>query len=120
MMTAIECGPDKRVSERLDLALKITIPGQIGETINISATGVYFEVTTNDTDAFFPGRTIPVLINASPIIPGFRTKDIQLKGNGAIVRNDIKGVTSQGDRLGIAMKFKERLDLKMGLSQGLL
>ena len=112
-MTTSERVPERRADRRLDLALQITLLGHKGETINISATGVYFEVTTNDTDEFFTGRTIPVLINASPIIPGFRTKDIQLKGNGAIVRNDIKGVTSQGDRLGVAMKFKERLDLNM-------
>ncbi|MGR3301106.1 MAG: hypothetical protein ACUZ8I_01245 [Candidatus Scalindua sp.] len=112
-MTTSEEVPDRRADTRLDMALQITLLGHKGETKNISATGVYFEVITDDTDAFFPGRTIPVMINASSIIPGFRTKDIQLKGNGAIVRNDIKGVTSNGDRLGVAMKFKERLDLKM-------
>ncbi len=42
----------KRVSERLDVALQVTIPGQKGETINISATGVYLEVITKDIEVF--------------------------------------------------------------------
>ena len=119
-MTTSERVPDRRADIRQDLSLQITLPGHKGETINISATGVYFEVITNDIEAFSPGTTIPIQIEASATTPGFKTRDINLKGNGEIVRNDIKGVTSHGTRLGVAMKFKERLDLKMGLSQGLL
>jgi hypothetical protein len=112
-MTAIESSPSKRVSERLDMALQITILGQKGETINISATGVYFEVITNDIEAFSPGTTISIQINASATTPGFESKDIKLKGNGCVVRNDIKNVTSRGNRLGVALEFKEKLDLQM-------
>ncbi len=112
-MTAIECGPDKRVSERLDLALQITIPGQKGETINISATGVYLEVITKDIEAFSPGTIIPIQIKASATTPGFESRDIMLKGNGCVVRNDIKDITSHGNRLGVALEFKEKLDLQM-------
>ena len=112
-MIAIESGPSKRVSERLDLALQIMLPGQKGETINISATGVYFEVITNDIEAFSPGTIIPIQINASATTPGFEPRDIKLKGDGYIVRNDIKDVTSRGDRLGVAMEFRGKLDLQM-------
>ncbi len=115
-MTTNERVPDRRVDKRLDLALQIMLLDHIGETKDISATGVYFEVITNDTEAFFPGRTIPIQIEASAITPGFKAREIHLNGYGAIVRNDIKGVTSQGDRLGVAMEFKQRLDLKMDLS----
>lgn len=112
-MTAIESGSSKRVSERLDLELEITLPGKRGETINISATGVYFEVITDDIDAFSPGTIIPIQIRASATTPGFEKRDINLKGKGSVVRNDIKDITTHGNRLGVALEFREKLDLKM-------
>ena len=112
-MTATESDSSKRVSERLDLALHIMLPGQKGEIINISATGVYFEVITKDIEAFSPGTIIPIQIKASATTPGSETRDINLKGKGSVVRNDIKNVTGHGNRLGVALEFKEKLDLKM-------
>ncbi len=105
---------DTRASERLDLTFQIMLNGHKCETINISTTGVYFEVITNDIEAFSPGKTIPVQINASTHTPGLEPRYINLKGNGFIVRNDIKNITSHGNRLGVAMKFKDKLDLQMG------
>jgi hypothetical protein len=119
-MTTSERIPERRADIRQDLSLQITLPGHKGETINISAAGVYFEVLTNDIEAFSPGITIPVQIEASAITPGFKAREINLKGDGEIVRNDIKDVIPHGHRLGVAMKFKEKLDLNMRLSQGLL
>ncbi len=112
-MTSTEKDSNKRVSERLDLAIQITIPGQKGETINISATGVYLEVITKDIEAFSPGTIIPVQIKTSATTPGFETREINLKGKGTVVRYDIKDVTNHGNRLGVAMEFKEKLDLQM-------
>ena len=112
-MTITESDNGKRVSERLDLALHITIPGQKGETVNISATGVYFEVITNDMEAFSPGTIIPIQIKASATTLGFEARDINLKGKGSVVRNDIKNITAHGNRLGVALEFKEKLDLQM-------
>ena len=112
-MIAIESGFSKRVSERLDMALQITILGQKGETINISATGVYFEVITNDIEAFSPGTTISIQLKASAATPGFESRDIKLRGNGCVVRNDIKNVTSHGNRLGVALEFNEKLEIQM-------
>ena len=119
-MTTNEKVPDRRVDIRQDLSLQITSLGHKGETKNISATGVYFEVLTNDIEAFSTGTTIPIQIEASAITPGFKAREINLKGDGEIVRNDIKDVIPHGHRLGVAMKFKEKLDLNMHLSQGLL
>ncbi len=98
-----------RMNERLDVALPISIPDQKGETINISATGVYFEVITDDIDAFFPGTIVPIQIWTSATTPGFETIDINLKGKGTVVRNDIR----DGNRLGVALEFKEKLDFQM-------
>ena len=104
---------DTRASERLDLAFQIMLNGHVCETINISATGVYFEVITDDIEAFSPGITIPIQIKAFTTTKGSEPRYINLKGNGSIVRNDIKNITRHGNRLGVAMEFKEKLDLKM-------
>jgi hypothetical protein len=112
-MTTSERVPDRRADRRLDLALQITLPGHKGETKKISATGVYFEVITDDIEAFSPGITIPIQIKAFTTTKGSEPRYINLKGNGSIVRNDIKNITRHGNRLGVAMKFKESFDLKM-------
>ena len=53
MMTE-ESDPEKRLNQRLNLFFVILLPEQKGKTINVSATGIYFEVITNDIDAFDP------------------------------------------------------------------
>jgi hypothetical protein len=119
-MTTSEKDSNKRATERLDLALQIMLPGQKGETINVSATGVYFEVITSDIETFSPGTIIPIQISASTTTPGSEPRDIKLKGNGSVIRNDIKDVTGRGNRLGVALEFKDKLDLLMNQSRGLL
>ena len=105
---------DTRASERLYLAFQIMLNGHMCETINISTAGVYFEVITNDIETFSPGTTIPIQMNASAHTPGLKPRYINLKGDGSVVRNDIKNITSHGNRLGVAIEFKEKLDLQMG------
>jgi|TARA_B100002003_G_C13994245_1_gene480274 hypothetical protein len=106
-------GGDARRSKRLDLAFPIMLNGHNGETKTISSTGVYFEVITDDMEIFSPGRTIPFQINAFATTAGFDPRDLKLYGNGSIVRNDIKNISSHGNRLGVAIEFKEKLDLQM-------
>ena len=110
-MTVEELDFDKRNNTRLDLALGIMLPGQDGKTINISASGVYFEVITNDVDTFAIDTAIPVKIAAITATSGFEERKIKLSGNGCIVRSDIKEVTSRGKRLCIALKFNDALNI---------
>ncbi len=112
-MTGIEDGADHRTTERMDLALQISIPGQEGKTVNISASGVYFEIVTSDMNAFSPGTTVPIKINAVSKTPGCDERDVKLQGQGLIVRNDIKDVTSDGNRLGVALEFNDKLEILM-------
>ena len=111
-------GPDsnKRNNERIDLSFAISLPGQDGKTKNISVSGVYFEIITDDTEAFAPGTIIPIQITATTSTPGFEERNIKLKGEGRIVRNNIKDVTTQGNRLGIALEFKNKLNILPGLN----
>lgn len=112
MLTSVRV-PDRRATERLDMALQIMTNGHKGVTVNISSTGVYFEVTTDNIYAFSPGTLVPVQIKASTTTPGFKPRDFNLMGSGSVVRNDIKRVTTQGNRLGVALEFEDRLDLQM-------
>jgi len=106
-----EKNSDKRNNERIDLSFTISLPGQDGETKNISASGVYFEIITNDIEAFAPGTIIPIQIAATTTTPGFEEREIKLKGEGCIVRNNVEEVTAHGNRLGVALEFRDKLDV---------
>ena len=110
-MKVEEKDSDKRNNTRLDLSLDLSLPNQGGKTINISASGVYFEVITDDVDAFAIGSTLPIRIAAITTTPGFEERKIKLDGNGCVVRSVIKEVTSRGNRLCIALKFKDTLNI---------
>lgn len=112
-MLGVENGAENRTTERMDLALQISMPGQEGKTINISASGVYFEVVTSDMNAFSPGTTMPIEINAVTNTPGCEERNVKLKGQGFVIRNDIKDVTSQGNRLGVALEFKDKFNINL-------
>ncbi len=114
IMTGVGDCVEHRMTERMDLALKISIPGQEGKTKNISASGVYFEVVTSDLNAFSPGSTMPIEIKAVTSTPGCDERKFKLQGQGFIVRNDIKDVTKYGNRLGVALEFKDKFDISLG------
>lgn len=102
---------DRRTDERLELPLEISLYDKSGKAINISATGVYFEVITDDIEAFSPGVAIPIQITASASAPGTGERDIKLNGNGTVIRNKIKNVTSHGNEIGVAVQFNEHLNI---------
>ena len=110
-MRVKESDSNKRNNERINLSFLISILGQDGKTKNISTSGVYFEVITDDIEAFTPGTVIPIQITATTSTPGFEERNIKLKGEGCIVRNNIKNVTTQGNRLGVALEFKNKLNI---------
>ncbi len=107
-----EMDSDKRDNTRLDLSLEISLPDQNGKTLNISASGVYFEVITSDIDAFAVGTTLLIKIAAITTTPGFEERRIKLDGNGSVVRSEIKEVTSRGNKLCVALKFKDTLNIE--------
>ena len=84
---------------------------QNGKTINVSASGAYFEVITNDIEAFSPGTIIPIQITVTTTTPGFEERKFKLKGEGCIVRNNIEDVTSHANRLGVALEFTGKLNI---------
>ncbi|MBT3877483.1 MAG: PilZ domain-containing protein [Candidatus Scalindua sp.] len=110
-MTGMEKIPERRASERMDFDSLISLTGQEGMIINISSNGVYFEVVTSSIDAFSPGTTTPIEINTVTSTPGCKERKLRFRGKGSIVRNDIKDITSRGNKLGVALEFKAKLDI---------
>ncbi len=104
-----ESDSDNRLNQRLNLTFDISLPEQNGKTLNISATGVYFEVITDNIDAYAPGSVIPLQISA--IDANKRT--LNLRGEGLIIREDIKEESPDGSRLCIAVQFTEKLNVNM-------
>ncbi len=102
----------RRRNKRVNLSFDISLPDQDGKTINISASGVYFEVITNDRKAFSPGTTIPLQIYTVTNTPGSLERKVKLGGRGAVIRNCI----IEKNRimiitLGVALEFTEKLNI---------
>ena len=110
-MTDMEKRSNRRASERMDFESLISLTGQEGIIINISSNGVYFEVVTSSLDTFSPGTTTPIEINAVTSTPGCKERKLRFRGEGSIVRNDIMDITSRGNKLGVALEFKAKLDI---------
>ena len=108
--SARRCNPRRR-NIRLNRLFKISLPDQDGKTLNVSASGAYFEVITNDIGAFTLGTIIPIQITVTTTTPGFEERKIKLNGEGCIVRNNIEDVTSHGNRVGVALKFTDKLNI---------
>ncbi len=103
------CNP-RRDNERQNLSFEVLFDDQSGKSINVSASGVYFEVATNDMEAFSPGTIIPLQINTvTAATPYSREKKLKLSGIGLVIRNCIIENPDHENRLGIAVKFMDKL-----------
>lgn len=106
-----EENPDKRCDERINRSFRISLFGKDGKTINVSASGVYFEVATTDMEAFSPGRIIPLQINTVVAVPHPKESKLKLTGEGLIIRNRIIENPDHENTLGIAVKFTDKLNI---------
>ena len=104
------CDP-RRQSERQNVSFEVLSSEQSGETINVSASGVYFEVPTNDMEAFSPGTIIPLQINTVTTTPDSRERKLKLTGRGSVIRNCIIEHPDHENSLGIAVKFMDKLNI---------
>ena len=94
----------------MNLSFDISLSEQKGKTINVSATGVYFEVVTNEVDAFSPGAVIPLQIAAVDN----NERKLNLGGDGLIIRAEKKESSDAGTRLCIAVQFTDKLNVNIG------
>ena len=99
----------RRRNQRLNISFEILLPDQDGKTINVSASGVYFEVITNDMEAFSPGTTIPLQINTVTNTPGSQERKLKFSGKGNVIRNCIIENPDHDNTLGVVLEFTEEL-----------
>ena len=84
-----------------------------GKMVNVSASGVYFEVRTNDTKAFPIGTTIPLQINAVAHVFEGVAENFIISGRGKVIRTSIIENPDNVNSLGVALEFTETLDTKL-------
>lgn len=96
---------DKRRNIRLNQSLEISLPDQDGKTINVSTSGVYFEVAIEDMEAFSPGTKIPLKISAVTETHGFDEKKLKFDGIGTVIRTRIIENPNHANTLGVALEF---------------
>ena len=95
---------NRRRHERRNLSFEISLPDQVGKTINVSESGVYLEVITNDMNVHSPGTTILLKITAVNTTPGF-------DGKGTVIRNCTIENPDHDDSLCVALELTENLIL---------
>lgn len=101
----------RRRTERINLSFEILFSDQDGKTINVSATGVCFEVAIKDMEAFSPGTIIPLQINTVTTAPYSKERKLKLSGRGTIIRNWIIENPYHENSLGVALEFMDKLNI---------
>ncbi len=104
----------RRDNERQNRSFEVLLDDQSGKSINVSASGAYFEAATNYMEAFSPETIIPLQINiVTAATPYSRERKLKLTGRGIVIRNYIIENLDHENRLGIAVKFVDKLNIKM-------
>ncbi|MFV1975921.1 MAG: hypothetical protein ACC651_09245 [Candidatus Scalindua sp.] len=103
------CNPRRR-NERLNLSFEISLSDQDVRTINVSSSGVYFEVAIQDMETFSPGTTIPLQINTVTDTSEYRERKRKLSGRGTVIRNCIIENLDLDSSLGVALELTETLN----------
>jgi hypothetical protein len=100
---------ERRVEERLELSLPMTLLGQKVKSENISLGGVYFEVITKDIENYSLGKVIMVEVKFtdSKFAPPERTDKLIVFGE--VVRVEGIDITNHDNKFGVALKFSEEL-----------
>ncbi len=103
---------EKRSYKRLDLVLPISLHSHEGKSGNISNSGVYLEMTTDNAEDFSKGKMMEFEVTAKTSKVGFESRVLGLSTKGVIVRADKVATRNHGTRLGIALEFNEKLEIK--------
>ncbi len=101
----------RRRNKRPNISFEILLPDQNGETINVSASGVYFEVAIKDMETYSPGTTIPLQINTVTNTLESRERKLNFTGRGTVIRNCIIENPDHDNTLGVALEFTGELNI---------
>jgi hypothetical protein len=106
-------GNPRRDSLRLNRSFDISILDHKGRVVNVSASGVSFEVTTNDMEAFPIRTTIPLQIKVETHLYDGMDEKYLISGSGKVIRNYVIENPGHVNSLGVALKFTEKMNTKL-------
>jgi hypothetical protein len=102
---------ERRVFARLKRSLPITLLDSEVKSKNISPEGVYFEIITKNIENYSPGKVIMIEVEFTNSQFGLPEGTDRFIGFGEVVRMDGIDINNHDKRLGLALKFSERLKL---------
>ncbi len=102
---------ERRGCERLERSLPIMLHDRKVTSKNISSQGVYFEVIANDITNYAPGKAFMVEVAAIASSSPLPDRKIKLTGTGVVVRTDVLDAANPDKRCGVALKFREKLEV---------
>ena len=103
---------ERRTEQRIELSLPITFFDQKVETKNVSSDGVYFKVITSNIGNYSLGKVFIIGIETANFMSALSGEKAEHTGFGVIVRVDEIYTTNHDIKLGVAMKFSERINMK--------
>ncbi len=106
-------GNERRNEKRLELSLPMMLLDHKVKTKNIGQGGVYFEVMANNIEKYSLGRTIKIEVAADTSTATLPGMVIKLTGIGEIVRTEEINPNRHDTKLGVALKFKEKLKVHL-------
>ncbi len=106
-------GTERRFDKRLEISLPIRLLDDKVISKNISPGGIYFEVISDDIEKYSPGELITIEITASTSTHEISNQIIKLTGIGVITRIDKLFSNQYGEKLGVALKFNNKLELSV-------
>ncbi len=107
---------ERRANKRLELALVIKLLDHEAMSRNISPGDAYLEVVTHNVDKFSPGKMMEIEVSTVVSQIGLPERTVRLYTKGDIVRTDIINNNEHETKLGVALKFNEKLKLKLNES----
>ena len=104
---------ERRSHKRLELVLPISLHSHKGKSENISNGGVYLEMTTDNAEDFSKGKMMEFEVTAKTSKIGLNNGILGLTTRGVIVRADKFTDRNNETKLGIALEFNEKLEIKL-------
>lgn len=100
---------ERRSFARTKHSLPITLLDSEVKSKNISPEGVYFEVITKDIENYSPGKVILCEVEYNNSRFEIPKKTGRFIGFGEVVRVDAIDINNPNKKLGVALKFSEKL-----------
>ncbi len=104
-------GIERRFYKRREFSMPMMLSSHKVELKNVSSTGIYFEVVTDNAEYFCTEKSISFELLAKTSTPTLPGRTIRLGGNGNIVRYTLINSCQHKKRWGIALKFNDKLDI---------